>query len=687
MSGDAEVIIKISGDTKNFDSKYAQLVKEYKNKEIDIEITAKDLELANSQLNEMNKANDSIENSLKEINNQIKEYENTIASLNEKNATLNRNIWEEKSLYLANLDTIKSLNAKIEAQKRLAYDITQENNKQLDAILKQYNVIDKIEGKYEKQKNDLTVIGQKIQEAGNVDLGSKIDNASKSISKTVKSVGKWGLAIFGVRSAYMGIRQVMSNVLSQNEGLGKQMTGLKNSLYAAFTPVVEKIINLIRTLMAYVNYIWQAFFKKDLFKNVAKSTEQTSKNLKSGASSAKEINKQLAGFDEANVLSNNKSSGGGVGGGSVDTGNISLGLDKVEIPKWLKWIRNFIEEHPKIAKMLFGLAGFTIFGMWAKNSALNGWLGTLLGKSGAGKLAAGASGLLGVLGTLALLVASVWLIKIDYDKLKELNKELDLLAESYARNKRWLKVIDEYQQEYNKGMAESAELTSGAEQATQGHIKSLTQDIITQNGNRKSLELSKKQLEETITAYSNKYKQGQLTEEQERSYAKFIRENLVGAFAAGADGASQMEEDLKALDKKYGTTYLLDIKEHGLDEFGSKLKQTGSKIDTFLKKWQQVGDKVLASFGMTASTYKAVFHADGGIVNMPGRGVPVAHYAGEAGREGLIPMDNESQMQLLGQAIAKYVNINNVVNNYMDARKINSILQASANNERLANNG
>ena len=41
------------------------------------------------------------------------------------------------------------------------------------------------------------------------------------------------------------------------------MDAMKKSLYAAFTPIVEKIINLIRTLMAYVNYVWTRLFGKN----------------------------------------------------------------------------------------------------------------------------------------------------------------------------------------------------------------------------------------------------------------------------------------------------------------------------------------------------------------------------------------------------------------------------------------
>lgn len=677
MGEDAEVIIKIKGDSKDFNSKMAKLAKDYENKEIDMKITANDLEVANQKLKEMNEINDGIEDKLMGINNQIKDYENQITALTEKNATLNRNIWEEKSLYLANLDTIKSLNTKIEAQNRLATEVTQEQNEQLDAILQQYNVIDKIEGKYEKQKNDLGVIATKIKEAGSVDLGSKMEGVGKTINQTIKKVGKWALAIFGIRSAYMGIRRIMSGVLSQNEGLAKQMEGIRNSLYAAFTPIVEKIINLIKTLMGYVNAIWRKLFGHDLFKATSKSAQKT-------ASAAKEINKQLAGFDEANVLSSNKSSGG-VGGGGNTSANIKI--PNIKLPGWLDKLLGFIKEHPKLAGIIFGTVAFTLFGLVKIGEALTAaWAAKLIGTAGTGAAATGATGLLGILSILALLAAAVWFIKLDYDALTELNKELDLLAESHARNTRWLEVIDEYQQEYNKGMEESTELTSGAEQATRAHIKSLIDEQITQNGSSRTLELGRKQLNETIKAYSDMYNQGKMTEEQEKNYAKFIRNNLVSAFAAGADGASQMEEDLKALDTKYNTDYTIQIQEHGLDDFANSMKGVSDGMDKLITKWKNVGDKIVASFGMTATQYKNSFHADGGIVNMPGRGVPINHIAGEAGREGIVPIDNESQMALLGSEIAKRVVINLTNITEMNGRTISRELNRINSNSSFLTN-
>lgn len=68
--------------------------------------------------------------------------------------------------------------------------------------------------------------------------------------------------------------------------------------------------------------------------------------------------------------------------------------------------------------------------------------------------------------------------------------------------------------------------------------------------------------------------------------------------------------------------------------------------------------------------------AKGGIINMPGRGVPVGGaIAGERGREAVLPLTDSQQMQLLGEAIGRYITINADIKNYMNGRVISRELQ------------
>ena len=63
--------------------------------------------------------------------------------------------------------------------------------------------------------------------------------------------------------------------------------------------------------------------------------------------------------------------------------------------------------------------------------------------------------------------------------------------------------------------------------------------------------------------------------------------------------------------------------------------------------------------------------AVGGVVNQPGRGVPLGNaIIGERGAEGVIPLTDSQQMALLGEAIGKYININATVPVYVGNRQV-----------------
>lgn len=65
--------------------------------------------------------------------------------------------------------------------------------------------------------------------------------------------------------------------------------------------------------------------------------------------------------------------------------------------------------------------------------------------------------------------------------------------------------------------------------------------------------------------------------------------------------------------------------------------------------------------------------AVGAIINNPGRGVPVgggSAIAGEAGREGILPLTDSQAMETLGEAIGRYINLNATIPIYVGNRQI-----------------
>lgn len=195
--------------------------------------------------------------------------------------------------------------------------------------------------KLEKAKNSLSDLRKKqaeVDSAGLRNVEASLDKIGSGMSSVIKSIGKWTLAIFAVRSAYSLIRNSISTLSQYNEQLAKDLEYIRFSVASILQPVVEGMVNIVYKLLQYINYIANAWFGVNLFANA------TAKSMNKSVKSAKELKNQLAGFDEMNVLSD--TSGGGAGGGG-DVGpsvDLSQMLGDQDVPGWLLWIKENKDE-------------------------------------------------------------------------------------------------------------------------------------------------------------------------------------------------------------------------------------------------------------------------------------------------------------------------------------------------------
>ncbi len=115
-------------------------------------------------------------------------------------------------------------------------------------------------------------------------------------------------------------------------------------------------------------------------------------------------------------------------------------------------------------------------------------------------------------------------------------------------------------------------------------------------------------------------------------------------------------------------------------------------LNKIIEPLTKVGNKILETVGIKKFSFSTIGKvslprlAKGGIVNMPGRGVPVGAIAGERGKEGVIPLTDSQQMALLGEAIGKYITINANITNTMNGRIISRELQKVQNDNNFAFN-
>lgn len=241
---------------------------------------------------------------------------------------------EEKAKIKANTDEMMK-KAETEAQ---VTNLLNMESIELDELSqkysKQFSAIDGINDKLKNNQLQQGLINGKIDEAnsklmrakGYENVKNQLGKINDKTSDVVKKIGKWALAIFSVRSAYMFIRQLSSTLAQYDTQYGANLEYIRYLLAQAIAPVLQFLVSLAYKLLSYINAIAQAWFGINLFGNASV------KNFNKMAGSAKSIEKSLqnAGFDEMNVLTDTSSSGGGAGGAVP-----SLGIEQMEKPKWL----------------------------------------------------------------------------------------------------------------------------------------------------------------------------------------------------------------------------------------------------------------------------------------------------------------------------------------------------------------
>lgn len=220
-----------------------------------------------------------------------------------------------------------------------------------------------------RQKEQLKQSNAEMARAEYLQNGYK--NISEQIKDIVKRVTHWGLALIGIGSIYAGLRRAVSMVSAQNAEIANSFEQIRNVIAGALLPIAQKVINIIVKVMVYINYLFKVLTGRNLF-NFADATKKASDNLKSGAGSSgaiaknmKEARKQLAAFDEMNILQDNVAGSGGGGGGAGgiggidadDFGNIFDKIKNIKIPKWLEKLGNILKELKKHWKELLIIIG------------------------------------------------------------------------------------------------------------------------------------------------------------------------------------------------------------------------------------------------------------------------------------------------------------------------------------------
>ena len=151
-------------------------------------------------------------------------------------------------------------------------------------------------------------------------------------SGLISNAKKFALSLLVARGVYALLRKAVSAYMAENEQLSNKLSACWSGIGNLLGPIITKLINLVAQAVSYVTSFLQ------LFGAFGKSSVKAINNAGSAASgSAKELKRQLASFDELNVLSDSSGSDKSKKGGS------NAELPAVELPDWVKMMTDQIK--------------------------------------------------------------------------------------------------------------------------------------------------------------------------------------------------------------------------------------------------------------------------------------------------------------------------------------------------------
>ena len=530
--------------------------------------------------------------------------------------------------FSAEIDYVKSQMEEIEYQLKqadLGIDVgdTQKLEAQYSRLSKQLSKLNKKQIEFNQEQANMGKLDLSGVQAG-------IDNVNKGLTKTVKKVTKWGLAIFGVRSAYMAVRSAMGTISQYEDDMKNNIDYIKYALAYTLKPIVEWILNAVVKLLQYVNYIAKAWTGKNLFK-----TADAFKNAQKGAKDLnKELQKTTASFDEMNVLQGTKSSSGGA---DIIAPNIDLTGMRGEVPQWLKWIVDnkdlilsvFAGVNAGLLAWKLGLKGIQSLGIGLAIAGVIYGIQSIIkylqdpSFENFGKIITG----IGIAVAGVAIIFGAWPIAVG----GAISAIVGLIISNWEK-------IKEFMLNICKWLEDNFVL-----------VGKTISDVIKNSLNLfEGLFIGVKQiLDGIIRIFKGDFKNGI------NSAMKGIGNIIISVLNTVINGFN---------------AFILPIR---------SLIVTAGKITG--KKWTM----------NTIKIPRIPRLAKGGIINQPGRGVPIGYgqaIGGENRAEGVIPLTDSQQMALLGETIGKYVKINNVIDVNMDSRRINRILQNSSDRVNFASN-
>jgi hypothetical protein len=591
-------------------------------------------------------------NQEKELQSKVDKYEELIRKVEEyKNKISELQTIKDGNLVITNPSELAELQISLnEANTEIA--------KQESGMNKVYTKLKQIKQKQVENNQKISEYQEKIDQIETNKIKSGIDSVGKSLQTQIGKISKMAMAVAGVRTAWAGVRKIMSLVQQYNPQISADLEYMGYAIAQIFLPIAQKLVSILYTILNYVNAIMTAWFGINLFSNSGvKNFQKMSKN-------AKEINKFLAGFDEMNVIQDNSSSSKNSAIPSMDLSEEMQG----EVPIWLQWI---IDNKELILTILEGIGaailaiklglsgiqglgiGMMIVGIISTIQNLIKYLqdpswdnfGKIITSIGVDILGLGL-----IIGNVPLIIAAtiviiVGLIVSNWESIKNIfQKGIDWLTNLQGNFTNWF--IQNLEQIGDKF----------------GIVGQLIIGIIVQTFNY-VVEVIKGSINIVISVFDGLY-----------TGIKRIFDGIIKIFKG------DFKNGFISIGKG-----ILNILIGIINGFISGLNTILYPIRGLISS----AGKILGKSWTISSVSipKIPLLATGGIVDLPRRGVNIGGaIAGEAGAEGVIPLTDQRAMETLGETIGRYITINANITNTMNGRVISRQLQQIKNEENFAYN-
>ena len=481
-------------------------------------------------------------------------------------------------------------------------------------------------------KRKLVDVAKSKMQFGMLQDGAKHMNSfSDAVGKGIKKLLRMGIAVYGIRTAYTILSRAATTFLNNHEDIQQRVQGIWSALGELLGPVIEWVTGLLMKLIGYLDVFIQALTGVSI---IAKANANALKKQTSAQEGLNKAQRQQAGFDEQNVLSDNSgdsSSGGLSSFGGIDMSGVELDPEMVErIKKFgeiCKDVFGWIKDNWKI--IVIALAGITA-GIIAFNVATAICQLLLIPVN---------TTVLLVVGAIALLIAIIVAVIVYWDELGVIaGKVADWMKEKWEQFCDWFK-------------------------ETWDNVKQWFIDLWNNITNKLSEIMNK--IKESWTNFKNWINE-KLIQPVKTFFINLwtdIKNGVVGAvdkikniFGTVANWINSyvvspikrffgdMWEALKGGPKSFANFVIDKIEwmiNKIIDGLNWMVKQL-NKLSFDVPDWiPGIGGK---KFGFNISQISQVSLprlAKGGIVNNPGKGVPLI--AGELGKEAVLPLENNTE--------------------------------------------